>query len=37
MLTTPDGNAVTVVATASKWDQPVTVTAPPADQVKPAS
>ena len=37
VLTTPDGNAVTVVATASKWDQPVTVTAPPADQVKPAS
>ena len=37
VLTTPDGNAVTVVATASKWDQPVTVVAPPADQVKPAS
>ena len=37
VLTTPDGNAVTVVATASKWDQPVTVAAPPADQVKPAS
>ena len=37
VLTTPDGNAVTVIATASKWDQPVTVVAPPADQVKPAS
>jgi predicted signal transduction protein with EAL and GGDEF domain len=37
VLTTPDGNAVTVVATASKWDQPVTVTVPSPDQIKPAS
>jgi hypothetical protein len=37
VLTTPDGNAVTAVATASKWDQPVTVAAPSPDQVKPAS
>ena len=27
----------TVDITASKWDEPVTITAPPADQVKPAS
>ena len=32
-----DGTKLTAVLTASKWDQPVTVTAPPADQVKPAS
>ena len=37
VLTTPDGNALTVIVTTSKWDEPVTVTAPPADQVKPAS
>ncbi len=37
VLTTPNGNAVTVVVTASKWDQAVSISAPPPDQVKPAS
>jgi hypothetical protein len=37
VLSMPDGTKLTAVLTASKWDQPVTVTAPPADQVKPAS
>ena len=36
VLSQPDGNALTVDVTASKWDEPVTITAPPADQVKPA-
>lgn len=36
-LSMADGTKLTAVLTASKWDQPVTVTAPPADQVKPAS
>jgi hypothetical protein len=36
-LSQPDGKALTVDVTASKWDEPVTITAPPADQVKPAS
>ncbi len=36
VLTAPNGTDVTAVVTASKWDEPVTVTAPPADQVKPA-
>ena len=29
-----DGTALNVDVTASKWDEPVTITAPPADQVK---
>lgn len=33
VLSTPNGAAVTAVITASKWDEPVTITAPPADQV----
>ena len=36
-LTMADGSVLTIDITASRWDQPVTVTAPPADQVKPAS
>ena len=36
-LSMADGTKLTAVLTTSKWDQPVTVTAPPADQVKPAS
>jgi hypothetical protein len=36
VITTPDGSAATVEVTASKWDEPVSVSAPPADQVKPA-
>jgi hypothetical protein len=37
VLSQPDGKALTVDVTATKWDEPVTITAPPADQVKPAS
>jgi hypothetical protein len=37
VVTMKDGTKLTVDMTASKWDQPVTVTAPPADQVKPAA
>ncbi len=37
VLTMADGSALTIAVTASRWDVPVTVTAPPADQVKPAS
>jgi len=37
VVTMKDGTKLTIDVTASKWDQPVTVTAPPADQVKPAS
>ncbi|MEP6639619.1 MAG: LppX_LprAFG lipoprotein [Chloroflexota bacterium] len=37
VLSMPSGSALTAVVTASKWDEPVTVTAPSADQVKPAS
>jgi hypothetical protein len=36
VLTLADGNAVTMELTTSKWDEPVTISAPPADQVKPA-
>jgi hypothetical protein len=36
VLSMADGSKLTVELTASKWDQPVTITAPPADQVKPA-
>jgi LppX_LprAFG lipoprotein len=37
VLSQQDGAVLTVDVTASKWDEPVTITAPPADQVKPAS
>jgi hypothetical protein len=37
VLSQPDGKALTLDVTATKWDEPVTITAPPADQVKPAS
>ncbi|MFL5708397.1 MAG: LppX_LprAFG lipoprotein [Chloroflexota bacterium] len=37
VVTMKDGTKLTINLTASKWDQPVTVTAPPADQVKPAA
>jgi len=37
VVTMKDGTKLTINVTASKWDQPVTVTAPPADQVKPAA
>ena len=37
VLSQPDGKALTVDITASKWDEPVSIAAPPADQVKPAS
>jgi len=37
VLSQPDGAQLTIDVTASKWDEPVTISAPPADQVKPAS
>jgi hypothetical protein len=37
VLSMTDGSKLTVELTASKWDEPVTVSAPPADKVKPAS
>jgi hypothetical protein len=37
LLTMADGSSIEVELTASKWDEPVTITAPPADKVKPAS
>jgi hypothetical protein len=37
VVSMPDGTSITLEVTASKWDEPVTITAPPADQVKPAS
>ena len=37
VLSQPDGAALTVDVTASKWDEPVSISAPPADQVEPAS
>jgi hypothetical protein len=37
VLSQPDGGELTVDVTASKWDEPVTISPPPADQVKPAS
>ena len=37
VLSQADGAELTVDVTASKWDEPVTISAPPADQVKPAS
>ena len=36
-VTTPSNGNATIDLTFSKWDEPVTVTAPPADQIKPAS
>jgi hypothetical protein len=36
VVTTPDGNALTVDLVASKWNQPVSITAPTPDQVKPS-
>jgi LppX/LprAFG-like lipoprotein len=36
VITTPDGNALTVDVAASKWNQPVTISAPAPDQVKPS-
>jgi hypothetical protein len=36
VVTTPDGNALTVDMVASKWNQPVSITAPTPDQVKPS-
>jgi hypothetical protein len=36
-LTMADGSVLTVEIAASRWDQPVTITAPPADKVKPAA
>lgn len=36
-LTAPKGTAITADLRASKWDEPVSITAPPPDQVKPAS
>ena len=37
VLSLPGGGKVTVELTTSKWDQPVSIKAPPANQVKPAS
>jgi hypothetical protein len=34
ILSMSDGSALTFELTASKWDEPVTISAPPADQVK---
>ena len=34
VLSLTDGSALTFDLTASKWDEPVTISAPPADQVK---
>jgi hypothetical protein len=36
-LTAPDATSIRADLTASKWDEPVSIAAPPADQVKPAS
>jgi hypothetical protein len=35
VLTMADGTTLTIDVTASKWDEPVTIAAPPADQIKP--
>lgn len=37
VITMPDGSSMTAEVTASKWDEAVSISAPPADQVKPAS
>ena len=34
VVTTGDANVLTLDAILSRWDEPVTITAPPADQVK---
>ena len=34
VVTTGDGNAITLDAILSRWDEPVSITAPPADQIK---
>ena len=34
-ITMADGNVVTADVTFSKWDEPVTVTAPPANEIAP--
>ena len=34
VLSMPGGSTVTVEMSASKWDEPVSISAPPADQVK---
>lgn len=36
-VTTPSNGSATIDLTFSKWDEPVSITAPPADQIKPAS
>lgn len=36
-LTAPNATSIRADLTASKWDEPVSIAAPPADQVKPAS
>jgi len=36
VISMPGGTSVTAEVTASKWDEPVSISAPPADQVKPA-
>ena len=35
VLSMPSGSSVTAELAASKWDEPVSISAPPADQVKP--
>jgi hypothetical protein len=37
VLTMADGSSIEMVLTASKWDEPVSISAPPPDKVKPAS
>lgn len=37
VVSMPDDAKINVELTASKWDDPVSISAPPADQVKPAS
>jgi hypothetical protein len=37
VLTMADGSSIEMELTASKWDEPVSISAPPADKVKPAS
>jgi hypothetical protein len=36
VVTTPDGNALTIDVAASKWNAPVSISAPSPDQVKPS-
>jgi len=37
VLTMADGNTIAAELTTSKWDEPVSISAPPPDKVKPAS